>query len=146
MERLWTVVRFPDGSWSYGGNPNDPDYKLCEIFRITAESGEDAKKKAQSTRSRALRKKAKDSAVSVKAKLSDGTPGDFPSQVIVMDKELAQRYPGKAFYLRVAIENGVDQIDLDGAVTPIDARRLAREKGYEPTHWMRVGDAWPRMF
>ena len=60
-------------------------------------------------------------------------PADFPSQVIVMDKELARRHPAKAFYLRVAVADGVEHVDLDGAVTPVEARRMAREKGYEPT-------------
>jgi hypothetical protein len=44
---LWTVVRFPDGSWSYGGRMDDPAYALCEKWRIEATSGEEAKKKAQ---------------------------------------------------------------------------------------------------
>ena len=73
-------------------------------------------------------------------------PADFPAQVIVMDKDLGDRYPDKAFYLRVTLDNGVDHIDLDGAVTPVHARRMAREKGYEPTHWMVVGDVRPMMF
>lgn len=73
-------------------------------------------------------------------------PADFPAQVIVTDKELAQRHPAKAFYLRVAVAEGADHVDLDGAVTPVEARRMAREKGYEPTHWMEVGDIRPMMF
>lgn len=73
-------------------------------------------------------------------------PADFPAQVIIMDKELGQRHPAKAFYLRLAVENGTDHIDLDGAVTPVEARRMACEKGYAPTHWMMVGDARPMMF
>ena len=24
--QLWTVVRFPNGSWSYGGRPDSPEY------------------------------------------------------------------------------------------------------------------------
>lgn len=80
-------------------------------------------------------------------KIIDSTPPpDFPAQVIVMDKELGQRHPAKTFYLRVQIENGVDHIDLDGAVTPIEARRMARDKGYAPTHWMIVGEARPNVF
>lgn len=73
-------------------------------------------------------------------------PTDFPVQVIVMDKELGSRHPTKAFYLRLAQDNGVDHVDLDNAVTPVEARRMAREKGYNPTHWMVVGDALPIMF
>ncbi len=33
MNRL-LVVRFPNGSWSYGGKENDPDYEQCEKFWI----------------------------------------------------------------------------------------------------------------
>ena len=73
-------------------------------------------------------------------------PADFPAQCIFMDKDLATRRPDKAFYLRVAVENGADTVDLDNAVTPLDARRIAREKGYEPSHWMAVGDARPWRF
>jgi len=73
-------------------------------------------------------------------------PADLPSQLIVMDKELGQRHPSKTFYLRVAIEDGVDCVALDGAITPVEARRIAREKGFDPTHWMMVGDARLMMF
>ncbi|KVD92936.1 hypothetical protein WS63_07835 [Burkholderia stagnalis] len=52
MNRLWTVVRFPNGSWSYGGKPTDPDYAQCEVWQIKAESSKDAIKKAQAKRSR----------------------------------------------------------------------------------------------
>ncbi len=48
----WTVVRFPNGSWSYGGDPSDPDYAECEIFQINSKSGKLAIKKAQNKRSR----------------------------------------------------------------------------------------------
>lgn len=47
MKLVWTVARFPDGSWCTGGRPDDPDYALCEVFRIEAESRDEAKKKAQ---------------------------------------------------------------------------------------------------
>jgi hypothetical protein len=73
-------------------------------------------------------------------------PADFPAQVVILDKELGQRHPDKAFYLRVQVENGVDHVDLDGAVTPLDARRIARSKGYSPRHWMQVGDARPMLY
>lgn len=56
MNKLWTVARFPNGSWSYGGKPTDPDYANCEIFRISAATGESAKKKAQSKWSRENRR------------------------------------------------------------------------------------------
>ncbi|WP_080432628.1 hypothetical protein [Burkholderia ubonensis] len=52
MNRLWTVVRFPNGSWSFGGKPTDPDYAQCEVWQIEAESSKDAIKKAQAKRGR----------------------------------------------------------------------------------------------
>ncbi|MCV4196064.1 hypothetical protein OD771_29515, partial [Pseudomonas aeruginosa] len=51
-----TVARFPDGSWSTGGSPDDPDYALCEVFRIEADSRDEAKKKAQRIRANQRRK------------------------------------------------------------------------------------------
>lgn len=73
-------------------------------------------------------------------------PADFPAQVVIMDREQGARRPDKAFYLRVQVKDGVDHIDLDGAVTPLDARKIAREKGYDPKHWMAVGDARPMRY
>ncbi|KVD66867.1 hypothetical protein WL22_23735 [Burkholderia ubonensis] len=73
-------------------------------------------------------------------------PAGLPALLIVLDREIAQRHPAKAFYLRVEVENGAKHIDLDGAVTPLDARQLAREKGYEPTHWMVAAEGRPTMF
>lgn len=55
---LWTVVRFPNGSWSYGGKPSDPDYAKCEIWQIEAKVGSIAVKKAQAKRSRNKRSAA----------------------------------------------------------------------------------------
>jgi hypothetical protein len=49
---LWTVVRFPNGDWSTGGKPTDPDYAECEVWQIEASSRDEAKKKAQAKRSR----------------------------------------------------------------------------------------------
>lgn len=36
--KLWTVVRYPSGSWSGGGIPSDPDYLQCEVYLVLAES------------------------------------------------------------------------------------------------------------
>ena len=47
---IWTVVRFPNGSWSYGGRPDSPDYAGCEVWRIYAATGKIAVKRAQSRR------------------------------------------------------------------------------------------------
>jgi hypothetical protein len=74
-------------------------------------------------------------------------PKGFPAQVIMMDKELAKADAKKGFYLRISLPSGdVQHVDLDDMVTPVGARKLAREKGYEPTHWMRVGDSTPTRF
>jgi hypothetical protein len=54
-ERLWTVVRFPNGSWSYGGRPDSPEYERCEVWRIEAATAKEAVKKAQAKRRRATR-------------------------------------------------------------------------------------------
>ena len=53
---LWTVARFPNGSWSYGGKPDDPDYAECEVWSIEASDGKAAIKKAREKRSRANRR------------------------------------------------------------------------------------------
>ena len=80
-------------------------------------------------------------------KAIDATPpADFPAQVIVMDKALAQHHPDKVFYLRLSAGDDIDHVALDGAITPLDARRMAREKGFEPTHWMVVDDARVTIF
>lgn len=55
VEQLWTVVRFPNGSWSTGGKPTDPDYAECEVWKIHATSREAATRKAQGRRSSARR-------------------------------------------------------------------------------------------
>jgi hypothetical protein len=73
-------------------------------------------------------------------------PAGFPAQVVIMDKDLASRHPNKAFYLRVETASGVEAVGLDGAVTPIEARKIAVSKGYNPTHWMAADDAAPWMF
>lgn len=53
-EQLWTVVRFPDGSWSYGGKPDDPAYAQCEKWRLLAGDGKQAVNRAQGRRRRTL--------------------------------------------------------------------------------------------
>ena len=54
-QKVWTVARFPAGSWSAGGAPDIEDYKECEVYLIPARTGEEATKKAQSARSRLVR-------------------------------------------------------------------------------------------
>lgn len=53
-EQLWTVVRFPDGSWSFGGKAEDSAYELCEKWRLLSRSGQHAVKLAQGRRRRGL--------------------------------------------------------------------------------------------
>lgn len=57
MNKLWTVVRFPAGSWSYGGKPDDPDYAECEIWQIEDSNPHAAIRKAQSRRAYQMKKK-----------------------------------------------------------------------------------------
>jgi len=52
---LWTVARFPNGEWTTGGKPKDPDYANCEVFVVDADTREKAKKKAQAKRTRQRR-------------------------------------------------------------------------------------------
>lgn len=59
---LWTVVRFPDGSWSSGGKPNDPAYANCEVWQIEARSRKDAEKVAKAKRAYIQAKKRKEPA------------------------------------------------------------------------------------
>jgi hypothetical protein len=54
--RLWTVARFPVGSWTTGGKPSDEDYKHCEVYEIDADSREKATKKAKAIRVRLVKK------------------------------------------------------------------------------------------
>ncbi|MFC3169238.1 hypothetical protein [Paracoccus fontiphilus] len=42
-----TVVRFPDGSWSHGGSPDDPDYAECDVWVIDDSIPRMAIRKAQ---------------------------------------------------------------------------------------------------
>lgn len=73
-------------------------------------------------------------------KTIDATPpADLPQQLIVMDSEFAKRHPDKGFYLRVGGHGSdVDIVDLDGEMTLPGAVRAARQKGFEPTHWMET--------
>lgn len=54
--RIWTVARFPIGSWTTGGPPSSSDYQDCEVYLMYAESREQATKRAQSVRARLKRK------------------------------------------------------------------------------------------
>ena len=54
--RLWTVARYPAGTWDTGGSPSDPAYEFCEVYQVPADSRDQAKKKAQALRSRLVKK------------------------------------------------------------------------------------------
>jgi hypothetical protein len=70
----------------------------------------------------------------------------LPAQLVMMDKARAKRDPKSGFYLRVAVANGADTVELKGAVTARDALCMAKAKGYSPTHWMEVGGTHPTKF
>lgn len=55
-EQLWTVARFPNGSWTTGGSPSDPIYELSEVFQVMAASRKHATQKARSMRARRIAK------------------------------------------------------------------------------------------
>lgn len=65
---IWTVVRFPDGSWSYGGRPDSPDYAECEVWRIDADTAELAVRKAQAKRRSDKARQAKVLSLQAKAR------------------------------------------------------------------------------
>lgn len=48
---LWTVARWPNGTWDTGGKPSDHDPE-CEVFQVEADSREKAKAKAQRIRAK----------------------------------------------------------------------------------------------
>ncbi|ONR57542.1 hypothetical protein A8E25_18120 [Burkholderia cenocepacia] len=51
-EKLWTVARFPSGTWCFGGRPDDSVNSACELWQVRAATGKAAVKKAQGKRSR----------------------------------------------------------------------------------------------
>lgn len=57
---------------------------------------------------------------------------------VMLDRE--RQKPGEMFYLRVEKDEGVvKSYDLPGSWTPLDARRIARDMGFEPSHWAGPG-------
>jgi hypothetical protein len=78
-------------------------------------------------------------------RIIDATPPkNFPGQVIVLDNDLAERQPNKAFYLRVQVsETKVTIVPLDGEVTLPGARNAAVRSGYHPTHWLETRIGYP---
>lgn len=59
MKKMWTAARFPDGSWTAGGRADDPDYACCSVYRVLAETLQEAKRKGQAEHRKALRVAAK---------------------------------------------------------------------------------------
>lgn len=55
-EVLWAVARFPNGSWSTGGSPDDPLYSENEVFQVMASTRKHATQKARSMRARKVAK------------------------------------------------------------------------------------------
>lgn len=73
-------------------------------------------------------------------------PADFPKLVIVFDRELDRRMPGRGFYVRVGTPEGnVDIVDLEGERTLPGAVSAAIAKGYSPTHWMETTEGHASM-
>jgi hypothetical protein len=61
---------------------------------------------------------------------------DIPKQIVFHDTELDERFPDRAFYLRLQNDcNKLECIDLDGVSSISGARKLAVSMGYNPTHW-----------
>jgi hypothetical protein len=60
---LWTAARFPDGSWSTGGAPDDPDYANCTVYRVPAKDSDEALRLGKAEYRKAVRKAAKASEV-----------------------------------------------------------------------------------
>ena len=58
--KTWTVARFPDGSWTYGGPPDSPDYTEAEIWRVPAYSAKFAVKYAQGQRRSMIRRQKRE--------------------------------------------------------------------------------------
>jgi hypothetical protein len=56
VNQLWTIVRFPNGSWSGGGSISDSAYDQCEKWQVRAASYTKALKAAQGLRARARKK------------------------------------------------------------------------------------------
>jgi hypothetical protein len=59
--------------------------------------------------------------------------------VIVHEKHLDQKYPGKTFWIRTEDDKGVNVIDLPGSLTPTQALEHAKSLGYNPTHYTVFG-------
>jgi hypothetical protein len=57
-----------------------------------------------------------------------------PVTVVLLAPE--KQTPNQRWYLRVEKDGAVTSHDLPGAGNPVDARAIARELGFEPTHWV----------
>lgn len=67
---------------------------------------------------------------------SSGTVGEQPLPpvtVVLLDRK--QQQPNQRYFLRVEKDGAVESYDLLGSVTRVDARRIAKDMGFEPTHW-----------
>ena len=69
-------------------------------------------------------------------------PADFPDQVIMTQSAaFIERHPEAAHYLRIKSDgNNVKVVQLTGAIGTGHARQMAREMGYDPTHWTFPGE------
>ena len=60
MTQSILVVRFPNGSWSHGGKPDDPDYEECEKYMVETDKSrkigpKDAIRHAQNARRKQIK-------------------------------------------------------------------------------------------
>lgn len=58
-DKLWTVARFPNGTWCTGGKPTDSDYAESWVTQVWAKDRTSAKKKGQGRYSREQKKSIK---------------------------------------------------------------------------------------
>jgi hypothetical protein len=75
-------------------------------------------------------------------------PADYPAQVIVAQEPwFVAEHPEAAYWLRIGTNGcGARSVQRPGAVGPAHASRLAREMGFESTHYTDPGDGRPWLF
>ena len=112
ITRTWTVVRFPNGDWSFGGKADDPAYSECEKWQIEAFTSSQAITKAKSRRYLDQRNKAL-----------------APNDAVIPSKALtpAPLEPGMTLIRRHLITN-LRKID------PMVLRELAEDWALYPRH------------
>lgn len=69
-------------------------------------------------------------------------PANFPEQVVVaQDDAFIKRNPEAAYWLRVrGLGANVEVYQLPCAVGPSHAKKIAQNKGFNPTHWINSSE------